>query len=234
MENDHRVTAADVADYLTSHADFFDLHPDLLLPFLPEEAAPAGTISFSQRQIELLRVKKSELEIQLNTLMALGEANSELQTRVHLLCLELIDAKSIDKIVPILSKKLRIEFGADEVSLRLFYRGDLPAVLPPLVDNVQQISLDGLDLAAFAGLLHQLEPLCGRLTSVQRRVLFGDKGEKVKSAGCVSLGDSALGMLAIGSYDENRFHANMGTVYLSFLGDILARLLQPYMSRDDG
>ncbi len=232
MGNDQVITAADVAAYLTEHTGFFEQHPDLLASFLTE-ATPEGTLSFSQRQIERLRAQNTELQTELNAMMDVGETNSDLQTRVHLLCLELMDAKTIDKIVPILSKQLRIEFGADEVALRLFYSGEQPSNLPPLTDNVQQLSRDTLDLAAFAGLLHQFKPLCGRLTSVQKNVLFGDKADRVQSAGCVSLGDSALGMLAIGSYDESRFNAEMGTIYLSFLGDILARLLQPYMARSD-
>ncbi len=233
MEQDRIITADDIADYLAKHADFFDQHPQLLTPFL-DAAAPEGTVSFSQRQIARLRTETAAMQTQIDELIEIGETNSDLQARVHSLCLALMDARTIDKIVPILSKQLRIEFGADEVSIRLFYRGDQPAVLPPLTDNVQQLSLDGLDLAAFAGLIHQLKPLCGRLTMVQRQILFGDKADRVQSAGCVSLGDSALGILAIGSYDENRFNADMGTVYLSFLGDILARLLQVYMMRDVG
>ena len=232
MADEQMITAGQVAEYLVTNAGFFDLYPDLAMQLTPE-AVPEGTISFSQRQIERLQTQKSGLQKQIDELIEVGEFNSDLQTRVHLLCLELMDAKTIDKIVPILSKQLRIEFGADEVSLRLFYRGVHPADLPPLTDNVQQLSLDGLDLAGFAGLLHQFRPLCGRLTSIQKNVLFGDKSDRVQSAGCVSLGNPALGMLAIGSYDENRFHAEMGTIYLSFLGDILARLLKSYMLIND-
>ncbi len=233
MDENQFITVEQVADYLTTHADFFDQHPNLLEQF-SSETVPEGTISFSQRQIERLRQKNKALQTQLNALMDVGETNSDLQTRVHFLCLELMDARTIDKIVPILSKQLRIEFGADEVALRLFYQGENPAVLPPLTDNVQQLSMDALNLAAFSNLIEHGEPLCGRLTDVQKNVLFGDKAVRVQSAGCVSLGSPTLGMLAIGSYDENRFHAEMGTVYLSFLGDILARLLQPYTTRSYG
>ena len=49
------------------------------------------------------------------------------------------------------------------------------------------------------------------------------------SVACLPLGhEPCVGILAIASYDERRFHADMATDYLAFLGEVTMRLLRPY------
>ena len=219
------LSADDVAIYLADNPSFLSGRTELLAQ-LTLATDLEGTISLTQFQQKKSREKNQQLQQQLDLLLQRGEINSDLQARVHELCLTLMDAENLENIVPILSQQLRIEFSADEMALHLFYRGDTPTSLPSLAENVQQYPAGVVGFEALHDVISSEKPLCGRLTQAQNSLLFGEKAIQVKSAGCVSLGKNGRGFLAIGSYDENRFHAEMGTIYLSFLGDVLARLLR--------
>ncbi|MDO7597425.1 MAG: DUF484 family protein [Pseudomonadota bacterium] len=222
------LTVEQVAAYLKKHSDFFIDQP-AVLDSLQLSTSPEGTISLAQRQLERCLQKNEKLHTQLNSLLFNARKNTELQSRVHQLCLRLMDAKGLDELLPLLMHELKQEFEADEVSLRLFYNGDAKIDLPALTDNIVQHHIDDDGFKIFDSLLAKQQPVCGRLTLAQKTVLFGDRAEQVQSVACLPLGHQpCAGLLAIASFNVNRFHADMGTDYLSFLGDITMRLLRPY------
>ena len=222
------LTAELVAEYLKKHPEFFTAQPSVL-DSLALSTSPEGTISFAQRQLEQARQKNETLQTQLNALIFNARKNTELQSRVHQLCLRLMDAEGLEQLLPLLMAELKQEFEADEVALRLFYSGDDDIALPVLNDNIVQHHADDDRFKIFDGLLSKQQPVCGRLTLAQKTLLFGEQAEQVKSVACLPLGHQpCAGLLAIASYDENRFHADMATDYLRLLGDITMRLLRPY------
>lgn len=223
------LTAEQIAAYLKQHPDFFTVQPEVL-DSLQLSTSPEGTVSLAQRQLELSKKKNETLHTQLNSLLFNARKNNELQSRVHQLCLRLMDAKDLDELLPLLMYELKQEFEADEVALRLFYTGNAKLPLPAmLTDNILQHHVDDDSFKIFDSLLAKQQPVCGRLTLAQKTVLFGEQAKQVESVACLPLGhEPCAGLLAIASFDVNRFHADMGTDYLSFLGEITMRLLRPY------
>ncbi|MGB0514699.1 MAG: DUF484 family protein, partial [Wenzhouxiangellaceae bacterium] len=65
-------------------------------------------------------------------------------------------------------------------------------------------------------ILREGQPRCGRLTREKREALFGEAGIELGSAALLPLGER--GLLAIGALDDNRFHPEMGTLFLTLLG----------------
>ncbi|HEC59458.1 hypothetical protein LCGC14_0661210 [marine sediment metagenome] len=227
-EDQLELTTEQVATYLKKHPDFFISEP-AVLDSLQLSTSPEGTISLAQRQLDRSVQKNEKLQTQLNSLLFNARKNNELQSRVHQLCLRLMDAKSLDELLPLLMNEFKREFEADEVTLRLFYNGDAKIELPKLADNIVQHHIDDEDFKVFDRILAKQQPVCGRLTQAQKNVLFADKAEQVQSVACLPLGhEPCAGLLAIASFNENRFHADMATDYLSFLGEITMRLLRPY------
>jgi uncharacterized protein YigA (DUF484 family) len=222
------LTADQVVQYLTEHSDFFLEQPNTL-EILQLNDSPEGTISLAQRQFQRLQNKNTQLQDQLHALIDNARQNSELQSRVHQLCLTLMDAQSLEALFSMLTNELKQEFKADEIALRLFYVGNIAPTMPETSDNISQIHADDVSLLVFDGLFAKQQPVCGRLTNTQKTVLFAEQADKVQSVSCVPLGhEPCVGLLAIASYDANRFHADMATDYLSFLGGIIKRLLRPY------
>jgi len=226
--NKSMLTEDEVISYLTNHPGFLMQQPDLL-ELIQLSSSPEGTISLGMRQAENLRDKNRKLHDQLHALIENARQNTMLQNRVHQLCLKLLDTKDLVNILPLLISGLRAEFGADAVALRLFYMGKIAPELPVVMDEVQQIHADDDSLKVFDGMLNKRKPVCGRLTNEQKTVLFADKADTVSSAVCLPMGyEPCAGLLAIGSSDVSRFHADLGTDYLVFLGEVLMRLLAPY------
>jgi len=227
-DNQHLLTAEQVKSYLADNNDFFLKNPDAL-ESLKLSDSPEGTVSFGQHQNERLQKKNQQLHAQLQSLIENARQNMALQGRVHQLCLRLMDAPSFGTLLPMLLKELKHEFNADEVSLRWFYAGDSAPTLPETDENIVPQHADAENLRIFDKILSAQKPVCGRLSSAQRSLLFGDKSDKVKSVACLPLGhDPCAGLLAIASYDEDRFHADMGTDYLSFLAEVAIRVLRPH------
>lgn len=222
------LTTQQITDYLVEHPDFF-MHQPQAMDALILGQSPEGTISLAQRQMERMQGKNQQLHEQLSMLIENARQNTALQARIHQLCLRLMDAPSFGKLLPMLMSELKQEFNADEVALRWFYAGDNAPVLPETDENIVLQHADAEDLRIFDKLLSKQEPVCGRLTQAQNELLFPQKANKVQSVACLPLGHQpCAGILAIASYDEDRFHADMATDYLSFLGEVTMRLLRPY------
>jgi uncharacterized protein YigA (DUF484 family) len=221
------ITAQQVSDYLAAHPDFF-VHNADILEVLELTSAPEGTISLAQRQTARLNAKNSQLQEQLQTLIDNARQNMDLQARVHELCLQLMDAHDLTTLLPGLFVTLKQQFSADEVALRLFY-GESEHVLPLNEENISQLHIDDNSLKIFDKVLGKHKPVCGRLSNAQKTLLFPTSHEKVASIACLPIGHEPCGgLLAIASYEQNRFDSNMATDYLSFLGEVLMRLLRTH------
>lgn len=227
-DDQQSVTAEQVALYLTENTDFFNLHPEVIESLVFNDS-PQGTISLSQRQNQRLQLKNEHLHQQLQLLIENARENTHLQLRVHQLCLRLMDAPNLHDLLSLIINELKSEFNADQVSFRWFYAGEQSPDLPELNENIIALHADDSKLSVFDKILSQQQPVCGRLSIAQKTVLFPHHSEQVKSVACIPLGhEPCAGLLAIASYDEDRFHADIGTDYLSFLGDVVMRVLRPY------
>lgn len=226
------VSAEQVSDYLRKHTDFLSRQPELLSQ-LEFEQPPAGTISLAQRQRQQLRNKNQQLQEQLHALIDNAKSNAALQHRVNQLCLTLMDCQDLPTLLSTLIAQLHEDFSADEVAVRLFYAGKQKPELLISDANVSELHADDKKLKVFDHILSKQEPVCGRLTLAQKQLLFGDKAEAVHSVACLPLGhEPCAGLLAIASHDPNRFHADMGTEYLLFLGEVFMRLLRRFHDQD--
>lgn len=222
------LTSADIEQYLQEHPDVFLQQPHLL-ELVALNTSPQGTISLAQKQLQRLQEKNKQLNEQLHALIDNAHSNNELQHRVHALCLTLLDAPDLASVITVLMKELKHEFSADDVALRLFYSADKPQKLPKLDANIKQLHADDKKLRSFDNLLSKQTPVCGRLTKAQKQLLFSAQAEDIQSVACLPLGhEPCAGILAIGSHDANRFHADMATDYLSFLGEVFMRIVRQY------
>jgi uncharacterized protein YigA (DUF484 family) len=88
------------------------------------------------------------------------------------------------------------------------------------------ISPESNDLKAFARELSYGLPRCGQPTLTQARILFGFNANEVKSCAIIPMLFTEIeGLLAIGSRDENRFHASMGHLFLTQMSEVIATRL---------
>ena len=226
-EEPDREQEKQVVRYLREHPDFFERHRELLGDMvLPHEAG--GAVSLIERQVGVLREQKDELRRRLQRLVDNARLNEELVERIHALVLALLDARDLETVLDTVRERLLSDFEADAVVLRLFRPADARlAGRPEFVDWSEPV------LGAFEKVIRGGRPVCGRLKSGQLDSLFADEAGAIASAALVPLRlperERPLGLLAIGSRRRDRFHAEMGTLFLAHLGDVIARVLRPHL-----
>ncbi|WP_018233196.1 DUF484 family protein [Thioalkalivibrio thiocyanodenitrificans] len=203
-----------VEAWLRAHPDFFERHVALLdVLRLPHPSG--GAVSLIERQIGWLRDKNRQLERKLMDLVQVARENERLSQRMHQLALGLMDADSLDAVLATTQEQLRTEFRADHVVVRLL--GD-PA------EGLHFVSESDACLQRFEPLFENRRPLCGRLSDEQLTALFPDAQDPIQSAVAVPLmeGSRRMGILALGSREDTRFHPGMGTLFLGYLGEIIS------------
>lgn len=212
MEN-RPLTDQQVLDYLGANEDFLERNPGALeLIKLPSNAKAESLIDY---QVSVLRDRNRELKRKLERYHEIAATNEALLARIHSFHLSLLEAAGPVALLDAVERRLRDEFDCDEVALALAGGRVLP-------EHRLIVSLEG----ARAEFRRQREPLCGRLKRARLEALFGDRAKAVRSAAVVPLShDGALGILALGSADEHKFHPGMGTLFLSLLGQMLGQCL---------
>lgn len=220
-------TAEDIADYLERHPEFFHERPELLgnleIPHLPG----GKTVSLVERQVSVLRDQNQKLRRQLHEMIEIARQNEELARRMHKLALTLMDAADPAAVFNTLYDNLKRNFHADRVAVRLF--ADASAARNNHGPEFAGSSGGAQEL--FGKLLETHEPQSGRMKPQQQQFLFGDTGKEVASSVMVPLhGPGWSGILAIGSFNPERYQPGMGVELLANLGEVLSFILNPWIA----
>lgn len=227
-----------IADYLREHPDFFSAHGGLLADLqIPHHTD--GAVSLIERQVSVLREQHLETKRQLHALVQVARDNDRLNEQMQRLTLSLLEARDLSSTLQMLNDSLANDFRADALVMGLFISETQLAALGNCdLTAVRPLSAGDEGSAAFAAVINGGKPLCGHLRTGQISYLFGEIAEdNIASAVVVALNTrsadnlqpSCLGLLGIGSRDANRYHAGMGTLFLSYLGDLIGRAVGRYL-----
>jgi uncharacterized protein YigA (DUF484 family) len=167
-------------------------------------------VSLIERQVQVLRDENRDLQRQLRELLGNARDNDALTARLHRFALAMVDARALDDALDAARDILRQDFNLEGVCLLV--RGH--AAADRQLDELLRRAPDG-------------KPVCGEAPEAATlRALFGDGATDIKTWALVTLGGaSPFGALAVGSRDPYRFHAGMGTVFLTRLGELLTHAL---------
>ncbi|HUE91053.1 DUF484 family protein [Pseudomonas sp.] len=205
-----------VAAYLRLHPEFFIDH-DELIPELRIPHQRGDTVSLVERQVKLLRERNIEMRHRLSQLMDVARDNDRLFDKTRRLVLDLLDASSLEEVVSCVEDSLRSEFQVPFVSLILFSDAALPVGRSVSSAEAHQ---------AIGGLLAGGKTICGVLREHELSFLFGAEGAQVGSAAVVALSFQGLhGVLAIGSSDPQHYKSSLGTLFLGYIAEVLARVV---------
>ncbi|HTV96867.1 MAG TPA: DUF484 family protein [Steroidobacteraceae bacterium] len=220
------INDASVAEYLQACPDFFERNGALLGKLrLPHLRDAGSTVSLVERQVEVLRERNQSLERKLKELVDVARANDALADRIHRLSQRLIRAHTLAETVAALEASLREDFDARNSVLVLFLEQARTLDIPP---GRFLRAIDAADAAmkTFESLLQSGKPRCGQIRDLQRDLLFGKDSIEIGSVALTPLGaKGALGILAIGASDAERFHPGMSTEFLTRIGELAAQAL---------
>jgi len=215
----------EVVAFLRLNPAFLDGHPELLRQMtIPHPSGEA--VSLLERQVAVLREDNLRLRRQFEELVGHARRNEDLNARVHALVLKLMNAAGPKAIFGLLEGCLREDFGAERVASRIF-------AAPAFVDAAevpQFVGEQAPERALFAAVLAAGEAACGPLAAEQHRALFGDAphGSAVVMPLCAAGWD---GVLVIASDDGARYQADMATDILTYLRDVVALVVEPWVKR---
>jgi hypothetical protein len=205
-----------VAAYLRLHPEFFIDH-DELIPELRIPHQRGDTVSLVERQVKLLRERNIEMRQRLSQLMDVARDNDRLFDKTRRLVLDLLDASSLEEVVSCVEDSLRREFQVPFVSLILFSEAPLPVGRSVSSAEAHQ---------AIGGLLAGGKTICGVLREHELSFLFSAESAQVGSAAVVSISHQGLhGVLAIGSADPQHYKSSLGTLFLGYIAEVLARVV---------
>lgn len=215
-----------VAVYLRGHPEFFRDFPDVLHD-LEISHASGDAVSLLERQIAGLRDENMRLKARFQDVVSLAKSNENLIKRIHQLVLALMEAAGPKAIFDVLSEKLAHEFAAGSVRTLVFAE-------PSFVENdplAEFVGRDTREREPFVDILRSGRPYCGRLSDAQARALMSGDSRMGSAVVLPLSGRSWDGLIIIGSADEQRFNAEMGTEFLAYLGDIVSLVVDPWIAR---
>jgi len=217
-------SAEQVAAYLKAHKNFFVDHEALLADIsIPHETGKA--VSLVERQVVVLRERNVELRERLTHLLDVARENDVLFEKMRSLTLALLETKTVAQLAVALERELRQRFGSEYVSFQLF---DVSGA----TGAAQSIALTSAQ-EKIPALVRGRQVITGQLRKDELQFLFGHEGEQVRSCAVVPVQhERPLGLLAIGSSNADHFRSSMDTLFISFIGDVLARVLLPLLGGD--
>jgi len=214
------MNAEDVATYLKSHPEFFEQYAEMIADIHIPHPHSGRSIPISERQMVSLRSKNKSLDARLNDLIQIGVDNDVIGQKMHRMSLHCVLSKELAALIKGVEGLLKEDFAVPHVALRL-WRGQ--GLELPVFEEVS------LQIRALAAQLQS--PQCSNTPDVETGTLFEAAGVRLKSFAFIPLrdGTESFGILAMGSEDERRFYPEMGTLYLTRLGELLSGALLRYL-----
>ena len=217
------LTAEQVAEFLTRNPGFFEQNVEILTHLQIPHPHGGRAVSIGERQLLALREKSKILEDKLHELIQFGEENDALSAKVHRLACRLIEAPGLDAVLDTLYLDLLDHFAVPHVAVRLW--------------NVAEENPDTKEFAAVAVEMRQFveqmtAPYCGQHAVYESQAWFGEAAAHLKSFALVPLarGQLAFGVVALASEDPKRFYAEMGTLYLARIGELVSHALWRFVT----
>jgi uncharacterized protein YigA (DUF484 family) len=212
--------ARDVSRYLREHPEFFEQYADEVAEIFVPHPHGGHAIPIAERQIFTLREKNAELSAKLAELIRYGSDNDAIAERLHRSTLALFAAPDLETTLAVLHHSLKEDFGVPEVAVRLWGRVPEQSYLP-------ELAATSTDVREYAERLEA--PYCGPDAIGEAREWFDGGGALASFAFLPLRTSSTFGLLALGSSDAQRFHAGIGTVYLTRLAELASMAIARFL-----
>ena len=215
------ITEADIADFLANTPAFFERHAELLATVRITSPHGQRAVSLQERQMEMLRERIRGLELKIVEMIRNGQENVAIADRLHRWTRAILLTREPAALPGVMVSQLRHEFMIPQAAIRLWGAAASAAG----ESWAAGVSDDAKSFAASLTL-----PYCG-VNSGFEAASWLDDPASVMSLALVPLrhGDTAFGMLVLGSPDPTRYSADMGTEFLMRIGEIagagLSRLI---------
>lgn len=228
MKNDKQINMAQtVSDFLKENPTYLYDRPEILENlYLPHSTGSA--ISLVERQVGRLRERNEELRTRFETLCAQATENQQLLEKTQALILAILDANTLDEVVTVIYDALNREFSVEFCSLTLL--GNEKKIGPSQARYASQAAAKREIPSILAS-----KVLCGVIRDREVGFLFGDEAKAIGSVAAVVIQRKRpLAVLAVGNRDDTFYTSDTGTLFLSYLGAVLTRVIDNFLSDKNG
>ncbi len=219
------ITEADIANYLANTPGFFERHAELLGSVQLTSPHGQRAVSLQERQMEMLRDKIRGLEGKIIEMIRYGQDNLSITDRLHRWTRTLMLTPQATELPDVLVNGLMHQFMIPQGGIRVWGAAAGFSTL----GFAQPV---GDDIKLFAGSLTQ--PYCGVNSGFEAAQWLEDpSGAKsmaliplrADAAAAGAPTASAFGLLVLASPDATRYTADMGTEFLTRIGEIASAAL---------
>ena len=213
-----------IADYLQENTDFFVNQPQLLADLnLPHESGDA--VSLVERQVSILRERNMDMRRRLSRLLDNARDNTKLFEKTRRLNLMLLEAQHLKDVVDSIFFSFENDFEIEFTSLILFGDGSR---FPETKARFVTTQTARQHASRF---LSSHKTLCGELPADEVSFIFAEFAATTTSCAVAPLiNGSIFGLLAVGSSNPHRYRSSMGTLFLSYISEILSRVIPKHIS----
>ena len=217
------ITEDDIANYLANTPGFFERHAELLGAVQLGNPHGGRAVSLQERQMGMLREKLKGMEMAIIEMIRHGQENMAIADKLHRWTRALMLTGNAADLPEVLVRELIHQYMVPQAAVRI-WGGDPAFESLPFARGVSA------DVKIFASSL--TAPYCG-VNSGFEVVQWVDEPARVMSMALIPLRHSAapeaFGLLMLASPDPTRYTADMGTEFLSRIGEVasaaLSRLL---------
>ncbi|MEC7076616.1 MAG: DUF484 family protein [Pseudomonadota bacterium] len=203
--------------YLRAHPDFFRKHASAIAELsLSHESGNA--VSLIEHQVAILRDRNMTMRRRMNELLQAARINDEIFAKTRSLNLALLEVNSWHELNEVLATHVLVDFEADFVCAHL-----AAANLVLALDHIQHHTAE----LPCQHLQNGNESACSVLREDELHELFPmSEHDKTGSAVILRLKvQEGSGVLCIGSRSPTRFAKNMDTLFVQYIADILAKVM---------
>ncbi len=218
------ITEADIANYLANTPGFFERHAELLSAVQLSSPHGARAVSLQERQMQMLRERIKGLEARIMDMVRNSQENVAIADRLQRYTTAILLTADAQALPSRMVETLRHEFQIPQAAIRLWG-----------LDAVHMTHADGTDLPSFMqAASDDIKSFAASLTLPYCGVNAGfeaaewvDEAAAMTSMAMIPLrhADTCFGMLVLASPDPTRYAADMGTEFLSRLGEVTSAAL---------
>lgn len=208
-----------VAQFLTDNPQFFEDHAELFSEVKLASALGARTVSFQDRQMEVLRLKIKASELRMAELLRYAQENDVIAQKFQAWTRSLLLARNDVDLPHTLIDGLQTIFSVPHATLRMWNVAEdfSHTWFSAEVSEDARIFANGLN-----------SPFCGENHDFEAATWI-DETSAIKSVAMLPLrvgaARDAFGLLVLGSPDPLRFTADMATDFLMNIGETASAAL---------
>lgn len=209
-----KLKSADVLAWLTAHPAFFTENADKLAQLsVPKKGG--NILSLHAAKAERADKTAEKLQVRHKQMVATAQANASAAGSLFAATLNVIGCATLADLRTYLQTDIRDDLNLEAARLWLVGTADTATTLT--AETIEDY------------FPHDPTICLRTLADASERELYGPKGKMLKSDCLLHLTGShghTLGLLALASPDETRFHAGQATDLARFFGQVFARCLQ--------